>query len=285
MLVDSKICRPNKSLISKIIFFTMTTIVSLRTEPESTSHSFIGQIERSVCEQTAGYPLFFTVSKLETRNVDGITNYDRNKQRCFYTKLKTEVSLLILIWCLPFVTTRCVICLDRYFPVKFRFSKSAVCQIRHTCFTRRSTVVNVLYKYYNTYKREQAFQNEKNDHLKLLNDLTFVVQGISRRLVLSSYKIDPLLNSIEEYLDLKLYLERSFETKIEQLTKDGKINIHDERTLLHVKVLVIIDITSEPHHNLKAMIIVASFLAERLRLTSYLHDRPTGRQRDLSLAS
>ena len=57
--------------------------------------------------------VFFTVSKLETRNVDGITNalkkmklelqnywnrqcfsYDRNKQRCFYAKLKTEVSLL-----------------------------------------------------------------------------------------------------------------------------------------------------------------------------------------------
>ncbi|KMQ87143.1 zinc finger protein [Lasius niger] len=75
----------------------------------------------------------------------------------------------------------------------------------------------------------KAFQSEKNDHVKLLNNLNIVVQGISRKLVLPSCKVDPLLSSIEDYLDPKPYLGHSFEKKVEQLRKDGKINVYDEQ--------------------------------------------------------
>jgi len=47
--------------------------------------------------------------------------------------------------------------------------------------------------------------------------------------VLSTCKVDPLLSSIEDYLDPKPYLGHSFEKKVEQLRKDGKINVHDEK--------------------------------------------------------
>lgn len=77
----------------------------------------------------------------------------------------------------------------------------------------------------------KAFQSEKNDHVKLLNDLTIVIQGISRKLVLPSCKVDPLLNSIEDYLNPKPYLGYSFEKKIEELRKNGKINVHDEQVI------------------------------------------------------
>ncbi|TGZ50748.1 Zinc finger protein [Temnothorax longispinosus] len=75
----------------------------------------------------------------------------------------------------------------------------------------------------------KAFQSEKNDHLKLLKDLNIVVQEISKKLVLPSCKVDPLLSSIDDYLDPKPYLGYSFEKKIEQLRKDGKINACDEQ--------------------------------------------------------
>lgn len=76
----------------------------------------------------------------------------------------------------------------------------------------------------------KAFQSEKNNHVKLLNDLTIVIQGIAK-LVLPSYKIDPLVNSIDDYLNPNPYLGHSFEKKIEQLKKDGKINVHDEQVV------------------------------------------------------
>lgn len=75
----------------------------------------------------------------------------------------------------------------------------------------------------------KAFESEKNDPMKLLNNLNILVQGISKKLVLPSCKIDPLLNSIDDYLDPKPYLEYSFEKKIEQFRKDGKINVYDEQ--------------------------------------------------------
>lgn len=55
------------------------------------------------------------------------------------------------------------------------------------------------------------------------------MQGISKKLVLPSCKVDPLLNSIEDYLDPKPYLGHSFEKKVEQLRKDEKISVYEEQ--------------------------------------------------------
>jgi len=64
----------------------------------------------------------------------------------------------------------------------------------------------------------KAFQSEKNDHVKFLNDFTILVQGILRKLVLPC-KIDPLLSSIKDYLDPKPYLGHSFEKKLSNLRR------------------------------------------------------------------
>lgn len=74
----------------------------------------------------------------------------------------------------------------------------------------------------------KAFQSEKNDHVKLLNDLTLVVQGISKKLVLPTCKLDPLVVSVDDYLDPKPYLGHTFETKIGQLRKEQKMDVYTE---------------------------------------------------------
>jgi len=59
----------------------------------------------------------------------------------------------------------------------------------------------------------KSFQSEKNDHVKLLSDLTITIQAISKKIVLPICKVDILYNSIDDYLDLKPYLGYSFEKK------------------------------------------------------------------------
>lgn len=77
----------------------------------------------------------------------------------------------------------------------------------------------------------KLFESNTADQTKLFHDLSLLIRSIASKLILPTSRVDPLVSSIEEYLDPAPYLGYRFERKVKDLKDIGKLTCEREKTL------------------------------------------------------
>ncbi|MGL5028976.1 MAG: hypothetical protein ACRC6C_02580 [Wolbachia pipientis] len=89
------------------------------------------------------------------------------------------------------------------------------------------------------------FEAKNADSTKLLNDLLLLLEGLIRKVVIPTRKLDAVSSNIRDYLDPKPYLGYAFEEKIRELQNEGKICLIDEQNLRQRSVDFIISLVQQ----------------------------------------
>lgn len=130
--------------------------------------------------------------------------------------------------------------LDQYLELKTHFEMvriSEKCYNAELLHNMYKDEVNLLYLLFlkpilhNVQQVNKAFEGNNVDPLKLFNDLILLINSICKMIVLPGYKIDPLKNNIEPFLDHHPYLGYGFENKIKHLKEEKKISVGEEKNI------------------------------------------------------
>lgn len=130
--------------------------------------------------------------------------------------------------------------LDQYVELKSHFEITRIsekCYNAELLYNMYKDETNLLYLLFlkpilhNIQQVNKAFEANNVDPLKLFKDLALLINSISKMIVLPSYKIDPIKNDIEPFLDNNPYLGFGFENKIKCLKEEKKISIEEETNI------------------------------------------------------